>query len=265
MAHLLVIGGPPRAGKTTVARCLARRHGLRLYSSDTRTWAHRDRALAAGIPAALRWEAMSPEARWSGPAGDLLTLSLEAERGAMVMEDLAGLPPAPLVVAEGSVMPAWAVGTETLARAVWLLPTARCLEARTRHDADGPRRLTRLLAARAAAEAAQHSIPTVTVDLATSVNEVLAQVTAMFADALSAGPRATERPTRASLLRQINLDVVAQVRGYFARPWADGDADVVRASFVCECGSTDCVNEVETAIAVAAEGPILAPGHLRPD
>lgn len=52
MRHVLWIGGPPASGKTTVATSLARTHGLRLYSADTRTWSHRDRALAAADPAA---------------------------------------------------------------------------------------------------------------------------------------------------------------------------------------------------------------------
>ena len=267
MVHPLVIGGPPRAGKTTVARRLARQFGLRLYSSDTRTWIHRDRALAQGIPAAVRWEGMSPEARWAGPAEELLTLSLEAERGVMVMDDLAALPPTPLVLAEGSVLPAWAGSTDTLApdQAVWLLPTPRCLDARTRHDADGRRRLTALLAERAAAEAARHSVPTITIDLFTSADEVLSQVSALFAETLAAGPLASDTPERAALLRQINLDVVAQARGYFARPWASGDADAVSAPFVCECGKPDCLVEIPTTVGVAARAAVLAPGHVQPD
>jgi len=268
MAHQLWVGGPPRAGKTTVARVLARRFGLRLYSSDTRTWAHRDRAVAEEVPAAVRWEGLAtPEARWSGSDDDLLALSLHAERGVMVMDDLAALPSAPLVVAEGSVLPAWAVGSRTLsrARAVWLLPTPRCLEARTRRQGDGPRRLTRLLGERAAAEAAEHSVPTITIDLTTGIDEVLAEVTSLFADALAVGPRACGAPERAWLLRQINLDVVAQVHGYFSRPWAKADPDAVSAHFVCECTSTDCLVEVETSIALAAHGPVLAPGHVRPN
>lgn len=44
------IGGPPGAGKSTLARALAHRHGLRLCQSDTLTWEHRDRALAAFPP-----------------------------------------------------------------------------------------------------------------------------------------------------------------------------------------------------------------------
>jgi cytidylate kinase len=47
--HTLWIGGAPASGKTTVATRIARRHGLRLYSADTRTREHRD-----------------PRARWAG-------------------------------------------------------------------------------------------------------------------------------------------------------------------------------------------------------
>jgi hypothetical protein len=57
----LWIGRAPASGKTTLATRIAPRHGLGLYGADTRTWEHRDRALAAGNAAAHRWEAMTPE------------------------------------------------------------------------------------------------------------------------------------------------------------------------------------------------------------
>jgi adenylylsulfate kinase-like enzyme len=41
LRHVLWIGGAPGSGKTTIATRLARRHGLRLYSADTKTWEHR--------------------------------------------------------------------------------------------------------------------------------------------------------------------------------------------------------------------------------
>jgi replication-associated recombination protein RarA len=60
LPNVLWLGGPPRSGKTTIARRIARRHGLRWYNADAHTWEHRDRALAAGSEPALRWEAMTP-------------------------------------------------------------------------------------------------------------------------------------------------------------------------------------------------------------
>ena len=51
--HVLWIGGHSGAGKSTVGRQLVRRWGLRLYACDTRTWEHRDRAIASGVDAAL--------------------------------------------------------------------------------------------------------------------------------------------------------------------------------------------------------------------
>ena len=96
LRHVLWIGGPPGGGKSTVATWIARRHGLRRYSADTRTWRHRDRALRAGTEAARRWEAMTPERRWAGSTPhELLEGSLHRERGPMVVDDLGALAEGP--------------------------------------------------------------------------------------------------------------------------------------------------------------------------
>jgi hypothetical protein len=79
-----------------VASLLARRHGLRLYSSDTRTWDHVERLIAAGSDAAVRWDATRPPRD---------RFALHHERGRLVREDLERLPDHPPAVAEGTVIP----------------------------------------------------------------------------------------------------------------------------------------------------------------
>jgi len=79
-----------------VASRLARRHGLRLYSADTRTWDHVERLIAAGSETALRWTTTRPPRD---------RFALHYERAPLVLEDLARLPDHPPVIAEGTVVP----------------------------------------------------------------------------------------------------------------------------------------------------------------
>jgi hypothetical protein len=266
--HVLWIGGAPGSGKTTVALRLARRHGLRLYSADTRTWVHRDRALAAGNAAARRWEALSPgeRGRCASPA-ELLAMSLHAERGAMVVDDLRALPAAPLIVAEGSTLPAWAVsaGIADRSRAVWLIPTAALQRARLagRATAEPRVRLYLLLGELIAREASEHAVPTLPVDGSAGVAATTEAVARLFAGALGAGPLATGSRERQALLREANEAIAAQVRGYHARPWARGDADTVVREFACECGDRACTRGVPLAVGALGDGPVLARDHGR--
>ena len=261
MRHVLWLGGPPASGKTTVATRLARRHGLRLYAADTRTWVHRDRALAAGIPAALRWEAMTPEQRGRSTPEQALELSLHRERGPMVVDDLLALPRVPLVVAEGSTLPAAAVADR--ARAVWLLPSPEFQRARLeeRGLSDGARGLFLLLAKTIEREAREHDVPVLVVDEAATVADTVAAVEGHLGPALADGPRATTLTERRALLREANEAVVAQLRGSYARPWAEGDADEVVRTFVCECGEVGCEADVRLAADVVERSPAVAPGH----
>ena len=256
LEHVLWIGGPPGVGKTTVAGILARRHGLRLYSADTRTWEHRDRALAAGDAAAQRWESLTPAERRDQPDADLLAQSLFSERGAMVVTDLAGFPASPLIVAEGTVIrPA---DVPQGAAAVWLMSNIETVRRRI-GDRDGQgNRLYELLVDVIAADVAAARAPTIE---ATGLAETVAAVEEFFAAELARGPLAADAAERRELLRQANLDVVEQVRGFYARPWAVGDPEAVVRGFICECGATTCEAFVQASVGSVAVAPAIAAGH----
>jgi hypothetical protein len=266
LRHVLWIGGPPCTGKTAVATRMARRHGLRWYGADTRTWHHRDRALAAGNVAARRWEAMTPEERWvQSPPTEMLTMSLHRERGPMVLDDLRALPDSPLVAAEGSTLPAQAVssGIADCSRAVWLLPTPEFQRAllAARRTTPGPMALHLLLRDLIEREASDHGAPTLLVDGSLDLEATVAVVEERFAQALAEGPRAATLAERRALLREANDAIVAQVRGYYARPWAEGHAEPVVREFLCECGSATCNASVRVPVAAVMAGPVFASGH----
>ena len=91
--------------------------------------------------------------------------------------------------------------------------------------------------------------------------ELLDPVEEAFAAALAEGPRAETSEGRQALLREGNEAIAAQVRGYYARPWADGDAESTVRTFNCECGDTSCEASVDLAVGDLADGPVLAPRH----
>lgn len=266
LRHVLWIGGPPGTGKTAVATRMARRHGLRWYGADTRTWQHRDRALLAGNRAARRWEAMTPEERWvqSTPA-EMFDMSLHVERGRMVLDDLRALPG----LAPRSRRRLCAASSGRLKRHRRPFP-CRLVAPHRRLPAGaawcsgtppGPTALYLLLQERIAREASEHGAPTLIIDGSLDLEATVAAVEELFAEALAEGPCAETRAERRALLREANEAIVAQVRGYYARPWADGDAQSVVREFLCECGSTSCHAGVHVPVAAVMAGAVLAPGH----
>jgi hypothetical protein len=223
----------------------------------------RDRALRAGNAAALRWEAMSPEERLLSPPEEMLELSLHRERGSMVVDDLRALPSSPLVVAEGSPLPAWALAERVAerARSVWLIPT-RAFQGLALRGRD--RRLYRLLRETIEQEARAHGARTLAVDGSRSIEQTVTAVEDLFGAALAEGPCAGSPAERRSLLREANRAVADQVLDLAARPWADPAAATVDREFACECGDPGCEAGVIVEPRTAASRPAFAPGHAPP-
>lgn len=248
--HVIWIGGASGAGKTTVARRLAQRWGLRIYSCDNWTWTHRDRAIAAGAKGAIQFERFTPEERATAPFEDRRAMWLGAERAAMVVDDVRALPSSPLVVAEGTVISPHLVDAS---RAVWLEPTE---EFQLRH-----RQAESVAIGHSADDARRRGVPTIIVDGTRGLPDIVDEVERALARPLRVGPHARSVHERRRLLREANLAAVKQVRDGCARPWATADPESQLRSFVCECGCRECDTDRDVAVAVAAAAPVIAQGH----
>ena len=131
---MLWVGGAQWAGKTTVARLLAARYPLVVYAydyHDARSHSARARADADRFPAYNAFlEALNddPDRVWSDPSPEQMTeqaLAVFGERFQMVLEDLAAMPEATPVLAEG-----WGLRPDLVAphlaapeQAIFLVPT----------------------------------------------------------------------------------------------------------------------------------------------
>jgi hypothetical protein len=183
----------------------------------------------------------------------------------MVVDDVRRLPTSPLIVAEGSTVPPDIItsGIADRSRALWLVPTPDFVHLRleARDLPRGPYELYLLLATEIERATSKHAAPVLTVDGSRGVDEMVAAVEEAFAAAVAEGPRAETLAERRRLLRESNEAIAEQVRAYYARPWADGDAASVVRTFVCECGDPRCETDVELAVGALSVEPALAPGH----
>jgi hypothetical protein len=214
------------------------------------------------VEAAQRWESLAPAARVEAPPDELLAMSLHRERGQMVVDDLRALPTTPLVVGDGSTVPASVIssGLADELRAIWLMPTPSFQQAQLTHLPPAARTFFGFLRDVIEEETHEHRAPVLTIDGTLGIDEVTDAVEELFAGAISEGPRAGTIGERQALLRGANEAVVEQIRGYYGRPWADGDPEAAVRSFLCEGGRTDCVESVEATVGRAGE-PVYAPGH----
>ena len=110
----------------------------------------------------------------------------------MVIDDVRALPSAPLIIAEGSTVPASVIsaGLADFSRAIWLLPTASFHREQLAGHVAGARTLFTLLRDVIEQETRQHGAPVLSVDGSRGIDEMTETIGELFADAVANGPRA---------------------------------------------------------------------------
>jgi 2-phosphoglycerate kinase len=122
------IGGGSGAGKSTIARRIAERRGLRVYATDDVMAEHARRSTVEDAPLLHAFMAMDMDERWLNrrPQTMLETFQwFQGEGFHLILEDLLRFPRGQAVVVEGfRLLPRLVEPLLSApARAVWLLPT----------------------------------------------------------------------------------------------------------------------------------------------
>ena len=279
LEHVLWIGGAPASGKTTIGRWLAHRHDLQAYNADAHTWEHHDRSLANGDPGAARWETLTPDERWLARPAEMAELSLElnAERFANMVEDVQALATPPVVVMEGTPLLPWLVEPHlaTPSAAVWLVPSpefqrARLLEREvtTWSTTSDPAQALenriereRLVSEAVERAAVERGYTVLRVDAGRDLDAIKAAVEEALAEALAGARRTTPAQLR-EIRRSENETVLRQVRTFLERVPAAGEPETYPVRFSCECGRSGC--ERQPLLTVAGYERLLAAGgHVK--
>jgi hypothetical protein len=122
------VGGGSGAGKSTIARRLAARHGLRLYSTDDAMADHAGRCPPEDCPFLAEFKRMSMDERWADRSAQTMLETYHWFRGegfGLIVEDLLRLPPDEGVIVEGfRLLPGLVAPLlHDPSQGVWLLPT----------------------------------------------------------------------------------------------------------------------------------------------
>ncbi len=127
LRHVYWVGGGSGAGKSTIARRLAARHGFRVYATDDVMADHARRSTPADSPFLSEFVAMDMDERWVSRSPQRMLETFHWFRGegfGLIVDDLLRLPAQPAVIVEGFrllprlVRPLLVVP----GRAVWLIP-----------------------------------------------------------------------------------------------------------------------------------------------
>jgi hypothetical protein len=256
---VLFIGGGTGGGKTTLARTLAARHGLRAFYVDSFWYAYAERAGEEPPPPDVQWLQWTPATQ----AADFERISRFML--GYVLEDLASLPEQPVVLVEGPQILADLLPRG--ASAVFLVPTPEfqraVLSPRPMPSSDPERALAarlvkdRLYADRVAALARKRGFRVIEVDGSRTPEEIAGEVEDEFAELLSAN----EPRDLAMARRWENENVARNLRAWIAS--GDSRAPASTAfSFACECGRLGCAARVELTLSeFDSQETVLARGH----
>lgn len=128
LRHIRWIGGGSGAGKSTIARFLAEKHGFRLYHCDDTQSAHTARSNAADHPMLHAFIAMTMDERWAKRTPEEMFRTFHGFHGegfGLILEDLLDLPTdAPVLVEGYKLLPRLVAPLLSQPdQAVWLIPT----------------------------------------------------------------------------------------------------------------------------------------------
>lgn len=202
LRHVRWIGGGSGAGKSTIARRLAGRHGWRLYATDDVMRDHAERTTPEEAPLLHEFIAMDMDERWVNRSPEVMLETFHWFHGegfGLIVEDLLRLPQEPCVIVEGFRLLPHLVKPLLAApeHAVWLLPTPEFREAafrsraapeggftrRTSDPARADRNIAerdRVFTRRLQEETGRLGLRTIQVDTAMAEDDLYAQVTKAF-------------------------------------------------------------------------------------
>ncbi|BCJ35780.1 hypothetical protein Athai_32830 [Actinocatenispora thailandica] len=128
LRHVYWLGGGSGAGKSTIARRLADRYGLRYYGTDEVMSDHAARSTAADSPRLAEFVAMDMDERWLLRSPETMLETFHWFRGegfGHIVDDLLALPDTSGVIVEGFRLLPRLVAPLLAdpSRAAWLLPT----------------------------------------------------------------------------------------------------------------------------------------------
>jgi len=197
LRHIRWIGGGSGAGKSTVSRQLAEKHGLRLYKCDAMQSSHTARSNPVDHPLLHAFLAMTMDERWVQRTPEEMFRTFHGHQGEgfeLLLEDLLDMPTDQLILVEGfKLLPRLVAPLLSQPnQAVWLIATPQfrraALESRgslwsiAGRTSDPERALSNVLARDAIytgevfKEAAALHLNTIEIDGSFSVDELVARV-----------------------------------------------------------------------------------------